>query len=241
MDRVVVTESLVKMLGEKDPIGKVFQTATGGPMYQIIGMIPDFHLYDLTTERRPITMHLSSSKPINYVLIRVSPQNLSNSMHKVQNVWQKHVPQAAFMGSFLDENLDAWYKGEKRLLKIFSVASGIAMLLSCLGLFAIAVLMIEQRVKEVGVRKVLGASIPSIIAVLSKDFVKLVLVALAIALPVAWYLTRSWLSSYPYRVEPSVWVFAGVGATALLITLITVSFQTVKAALTNPVNSLKSE
>ncbi len=241
MARVVITESMAKMLGENDPIGKSFQTAAGGPLYEIIGMVPDFHLYDLTTERKPITMHISYAKPVNYILVRVSSQNLSNAMNKIQHVWQKVVPQAEFMGSFLTENLDAWYRGEERLLKIFTIASALAILLSSLGLFAVAVLMMQQRIKEVGIRKVLGASIPSIIVVLSKDFVQLVLAALVVAIPLAWYLMRTWLSSYPYRVELSAWVFLGVGMGAVLIALATVSFQTIKAALTNPVKSLKSE
>ena len=127
------------------------------------------------------------------------------------------------------------------MTQVFSLAAGIAIFLSCLGLFAVALLVIEQRTKEIGIRKVLGAGLPNLVFVLSRDFIKLILIALAITIPLAWFLMQKWLDSYTYRIEISAWVFVGVGASAIMIALITVSFQTLKAALTNPINSLKSE
>jgi ABC-type antimicrobial peptide transport system permease subunit len=124
---------------------------------------------------------------------------------------------------------------------MFSLAAGITILLSCLGLFAVALLIIEQRTKEIGIRKILGASIPGIILAISRSFIKLVLIALAIALPLAWLGLREWLAQYTIRTEISPWVFAGVGVAALLIALGTVSFHSIKAALANPVNALRSE
>ena len=204
-------------------------------------MVPDFQLYSVTDETKPITMHISGSEPILYIFVRVTPQSLAGSMEKLKQVWKEVAPQSAFVGSFLDENVDAWYQNEAQLSQILSVASGIAILLSAIGLFAIALLMIEQRTKEIGIRKVMGASIPGIVLLLSRDFVKLVLIALTIALPLAWYGMRTWLDNYTYRIDISPWVFVVVGLSAIGIALLTVSFQSIKAALMNPVKSLRSE
>lgn len=162
-------------------------------------------------------------------------------MDQLKRVWKEVAPQAEFMGSFLNENIDAWYQNEEMLARILSLAAGIAILLSCLGLFAVALMVIEQRTKEIGIRKVMGAGIANLIIVLSQDFVKLVLISLTIAIPLAWFSMKSWLDHYSERVEISVWVFVTVGLGALFIALATVSFQTLKAALVNPIKSLKSE
>jgi predicted permease len=241
LDRVIITESMAKMIGEKDPVGKFFQTDSAGTKYQIIGLIPDYHLYSLQNEKAPITMHLSSTESISYIFVRVTPQSLNSSMDKLKGIWSEIAPGADFIASFLDKNIDALYRSEESISRVFSFASGIAILLSCLGLFAVALMVIEQRTKEIGVRKVLGASIPGIVLLLSQDFVKLVLIALAIASPLAWFFMQKWLDSYPYRITISWWVFVGVGASAILIALATVSFHSIKAALMNPVKSLRSE
>ena len=162
-------------------------------------------------------------------------------MDKLRDVWAEVAPQAEFLGTFLDENVDAWYRDEAQLSQILSLASGVAIVLSCIGLFAIALLMIEQRTKEIGIRKVMGASIPSIVLLLSRNFIKLVLIALCIAVPLAWFGMQTWLDNYAYRITISPWVFVGVGLSAVLIALLTVSFQSIKAALMNPVKSLRSE
>lgn len=243
LNRVIITENMAKMMGEKDPVGMSFRndTDTAGANYQIIGVIPDFHLYSLANGIIPITMHLSHAEPIHYIFVRVSPQSLKSAMYKMEKIWKEVAPQSEFMGSFLDENIDAWYQDEEMLSRIFSLASGIAIVLSSVGLFAIALLVMEQRTKEVGIRKVLGASTVNIIFILSKDFIKLVLVALCIAVPLAWLLMHKWLEDYPYHIDISLWVFIGVGLAAILIALATVSFQSIKAALANPVKSLRSE
>ncbi|GAB2592903.1 ABC transporter permease [Spirosoma areae] len=243
VNRVIVTESMAKLIGSANPVGTLLKDdkdTTGTPS-QIIGVISDFHLYASTDEKKPITMHLSHSEPLNYVFVRVAPQSLSGSMNKLKQLWEEVAPQSEFMGSFLDENLDAWYKNEQMLSQIFSLASGVAILLSCLGLFAVALLVIEQRTKEIGIRKVMGASIPGIVLLLSRDFVKLVFIALAIAIPLAWFAMQAWLANYSYRIDISAWVFIAVGLSAILIALATVSFHSIKAALMNPVKSLRSE
>lgn len=240
--RVIITESMAKMLGEKDPVGKVFgDDDDPGTKYQVIGVVPNFALYSVTDESLPITMRLSHTDAIHYVFVRVAPQSLAGAMDKLQRAWKEVAPQTEFMGSFLDQNVDAWYEEEERLSQVFSLAAGITIVLSCLGLFAVALLVIEQRTKEIGIRKVLGASVPGIVFTLSKGFVRLTLIALAVALPLAWLGLRQWLTHYPVRTEISPWVFAGVGVAALLIALGTVSFHSIKAALANPVKALRSE
>ncbi|PSR57225.1 hypothetical protein AHMF7605_08315 [Adhaeribacter arboris] len=243
LDRVIITQSMVEMLGEKQPVGTFIKDdadTTGGKM-QVIGVVPDFHLYSAAEEKRPIMMHFSQSEPINYLFVRVSPQSLKKAMNKLQEIWREVAPGSEFTGSFLDENIDAWYQSEEKLAQICSLASVIAIILSCSGLFAVALLLMEQRTKEIGIRKVLGASVTDILFILSRDFVKMVLIALTIAIPLAWFGMHQWLNNYTYRIEISAWVFVGVGSAAIILALLTVSFQSIKAALMNPVKSLKTE
>jgi putative ABC transport system permease protein len=239
LDRVIITESMAKMIGEKNPVGKYFQTDTAGAKIQIIGLVPDFNLYSSKDEKKPITIHLQQTP--NYIFVRVTPQSLSASMEKLKAAWKEISPESEFKGSFMDQNTKNWYKEEERLSQVFSMASGIAILLSSLGLFAVALMVIEQRTKEIGVRKVLGASISNLVFVLSKDFVRLVLISILIATPIAWFFMQKWLNNYPYRIEINPFVFVGVGMGAIIVAVVTVSFQSVKAALMNPVKSLKSE
>ncbi|GAB3025434.1 ABC transporter permease [Spirosoma pulveris] len=243
VNRVIVTQSMAKMMGVANPVGMLLgdDEDTTGTKSQIIGVVPDFRLYSMADNAKPITLYLSATEPIHYVFVRVAPQSLGGAMEKLQKVWSEVAPQSEFMGSFLDENVDAWYQNEEQLSQILSLASGVAILLSCIGLFAIALLMVEQRTKEIGIRKVMGASIPGIVLMLSRGFVKLVLIALCIAVPLAWFGMQTWLNNYSYRIDISPWVFIGVGLSAIVIALATVSFQSIKAALMNPVKSLRSE
>lgn len=239
--RVIITQSMAKAMGESNPVGMLFGDDSDSTKSQVIGVVPDFHLYSLADQTRPITMYLSAKEPIRYIFVRIAPSSMDRSMDRLKSVWKEVAPQAEFMGSFLNENIDAWYQNEEMLSRILSLAAGIAILLSCLGLFAIALMVIEQRTKEIGIRKVMGAGITNLILVLSQDFVKPVLLALTIAIPLAWFGMKSWLDHYPERVAISAWVFVWVGLGTLGIALATVSFQTLKAALVNPIKSLKSE
>ena len=243
VNRVIITQSMAIQIGAANPVGMLIgdDDDTTGTKSQIIGVIPDFQLYSVADDKKPITLHLSHTEPIHYIFVRVTPHNLAGSMDRLKNAWAEVAPQSVFMGSFLDENVDEWYQNETQFSRVLSLASGIAILLSCIGLFAIALLLIEQRTKEIGIRKVLGASIPGIVFMLSRDFVKLVLLALAIAVPLAWFGMQKWLDNYAYRIEISGWIFVVVGIVAVLIALVSVSFQTIKAALMNPVKSLRNE
>ncbi len=236
---VLITQSMANALGEKNPVGKFIKP--DDKSFQIVGVVSDFNLYSLHQEAKPITLQMQSSSPIQYILVRVNPQNLTGAMETIKAAWKTTAPKQEFIGSFLDENTERWYKKEQRLSTIFSWAAGVAILLSCMGLFAIALISIQQRTKEIGVRKVLGASVSNIVALLSKDFLKLVLVAIVIATPLAWYAMNQWLQDFAYKIDIEWWVFAVAGLLAIGIALITVSFQSVKAALMNPVKSLRSE
>ncbi len=236
---VLITQSMAKQLGEANPVGKFIKP--DNKSFHIVGVVSDFNLYSLHQEAKPITLQMQASVPIQYILVRVNPQNLTGALETIKTTWKTIAPKQEFIGSFLDENTQRWYRREQRLATIFSSSAGIAILLSCMGLFAIALITIQQRTKEIGVRKVLGASVSSIVALLSKDFLTLVIIAIAIASPLAWWAMNKWLTDFAYRIDISWWVFALAGLLAVVIALLTVSFQSIKAALMNPVNSLRSE
>jgi len=159
----------------------------------------------------------------------------------LEKAWKDVNPKTPFLASFLDENTNRSYTKEKRLSGIFMSGAVLAILISCMGLFAIAMLAILQRTKEIGIRKVLGASVPHIVGLVSRDFLLLVVIAIVIASPIAWYLMHNWLQSFAYRIDIAWWVFIIAGLAAVLIAFVTLSLQSVKAALKNPVTSLRSE
>lgn len=236
---VLINETMARQLGEKDPLTAVLDI--DGTQLQVIGVVKDFHFKSLHRELAPLTMVVRPNWPVSYIFIRVQPDNLPASMEVIKTAWKEINPKAPFLASFLDENTDRTYSGETKLSKIFISGAILAILISCMGLFAIALLAIIQRTKEIGIRKVLGASVPHIIGLVSKDFLLLVLIAILIASPIAWYAMHNWLQSFYYRIDISWWVFVAAGIVALLIAFITLSLQSVKAAMRNPVTSLRSE
>jgi len=176
-----------------------------------------------------------------YFSVRVRPEKVASAVEFVGSVWQEFAPQQPFEYSFLDTDLDRLYRAEQRTGQIFGIFAALAIFVACLGQFGLTAYTIERRTKEIGIRKVLGASVAGISALLSKEFVKLILVAIVIASPVAYYAMTRWLQHFAYRVEIDLWVFALAGGLALIIALLTVSAQAIKAALANPVESLKYE
>ncbi len=238
---VLVSQSFAKMMGEKNPVGKFIQPDSAKGKFQVIGVVNDFNLYSLHEKAEPIVLHVQPQKALRYVLVRVRPDNLTGSMEIVKTAWLAVNPKAEFNGSFVSENTDRWYRREQRLSSIFTTAAGIAILLSCMGLFAIALISIEQRTKEIGVRKVLGASVGSIVALISSDFLKLVLVAILLATPLAWWFMSRWLADFAYKIDMPWWVFGLTGLMAVLIAFATIAYQSIRAALMNPVKSLRSE
>jgi len=237
---VIVTESMAKQFGVPDAMG-LTMTDTSGPKWTIIGIIPDIHLYSMHRETVPATLMMNKHNNLAYLFVKVKTNNPLQAMQTVRAAYKAIEPGNLISPSYITENTLRWYEKEQRLSTIFFTSAAIAVLLSCLGLFAIVSLVMQQRRKEIGVRKVLGASITQITSLLSKDFLLLVLVAFLIATPVAWYFLDQWLQNFPYRIAITWWIFPLAGIVVLLIALITISVQTIKASLANPVKSLRTE
>jgi putative ABC transport system permease protein len=235
----VVNEKALEVMGmeAESAIGK--QLTLWGTTGTIIGVVKDFNFKPVQQPIEPLILIL---KPMGgFAVVRTKPNQLEAAIADLENSWQKLNPAYPFSYDFVDQDLARLYKAEQRMGRILNAFAALAIFISCLGLYGLAAFMAERRTKEIGVRKVLGASVASIIGLLSKDFVKLVGVAFVIATPLAWYGMSRWLEDYVYRIDLEWWVFVLAGLLALLIALLTVSFQSVKAALMNPVKTLRRE
>ncbi|MBD2702327.1 ABC transporter permease [Spirosoma sp. BT702] len=236
---MVINEAAAKFMGLKEPVGKIIRE--GDLRYKIVGVIKDM-VMESPYEPARQTLFYISRFPSNFVNIRINPNlNASEAVSKIGAIYQKYAPSTLFDYKFADQEYAKKFAVEERIGTLASFFAVLAIFISCLGLFGLASYVAEQRTKEIGVRKVLGASILNVWSLLSKDFVVLIIIAFCIAAPIAWYFLGNWLQKYQYRTELSWWIFAGTGAGALFITLLTVSFQSLKAALVNPVKSLRSE
>jgi putative ABC transport system permease protein len=238
---VVINETLAKKLEEHDPLSIALNLGNDSiNKHQVIGVVKDYNFHSFRKKIEPILIVMNDWR-FNVAYVKVAPQNISQSFDLVKNAWHTIDPTAEFQGSFLDENLQRLYEREKTLSSLITWGSIVAIMISCLGLFAVALLMVAKRRKEIGIRKVVGASTTSLTFLLSKDFLKLVGIALVIATPIAYWLMDKWLQDYAYRITLSWWIFALAGILAVVIAFLTVSFQTVKAALANPVKALRTE
>tara|TARA_R110000765_G_scaffold124293_6_gene221466 strand:+ start:11 stop:1306 length:1296 start_codon:yes stop_codon:yes gene_type:complete len=237
---VVINEAMAKELGEQDPLISQLEI-DDGVFYPVYGVVKDYNFTDLDREIAPMTFFMSRQQNLTYGFVKVSPANMANSFAAIESAWKKLEPNAEFLGSFVDENIDRTFKQEKTTAKMIASGSIIAILLSCMGLFAMSLLIVSQRTKEIGIRKVVGASVTSITYILTKDFLKLVLIAFVIASPIAWWAMREWLQNYAYKIELSIWYFVAAGALALIIAFLTIGTRTVRAARANPVKSLRTE
>jgi putative ABC transport system permease protein len=238
----ILNESSVKALGwhAQQAIGKDFQY--GGIRGHIIGVVKDFNFESLHQEIAPMIFGRgSSSNSFHNLSVKITGNNIQAAMAHLENTWKKFLPETPFQSVFLDDKFDALYKSEQKQGSIFTVFAAIAILIACLGLFGLSAFTITQRVKEIGVRKVLGATTGSIVSLLSQDFLKLVAIAAIIAFPVAWFAMHNWLQDFAYRINMPWWIFISAGIIAAMVALATISFQAVKAALSNPVKSLRSE
>ena len=243
---IILNEKGIKELGFASPqqsIGKklYFDFQGKNYNYHIVGVVKDFHYEDLHLPITPYAFQLSLDPQYNYMIVHAKAGNMNNILTSIKNSWHNLNPSEPFEYSFLDKDFQKNYDAENRLSAIVGYFTAIAILISCLGLFGLATFSAEQRIKEIGVRKTLGASVSSIVALLSKDFLKLVGIAVLIASPLAWLAMHKWLQSFAYRIHISWSVFVITTLAALLIALITISFQAIKAALANPVDSLRSE
>ncbi|MGZ8524145.1 MAG: ABC transporter permease, partial [Chitinophagaceae bacterium] len=181
------------------------------------------------------------SRSISTVIVAIESQNYEAILGKIESVWKKNIADTPFEFAFLDDEVQKQYETEITLSKIINSFTLIAILISCLGLFGLAAFSAEQRKKEIGIRKVVGASVSGIVGLLSKDFVKLVLIAFVIAIPIVWWAMDKWLQEYAYRISMSWWMPGLAGLIAIAITILTVSFQAIRAAVSNPVKSLRTE
>jgi len=236
---VLINQQMANALGEKDPLNAVLDI--DGSRLKVIGVVQDFHFKSLHRQIEPLTMVVRPGWTISYLFVRVKPDNLPASLARIEKAWKEINPKANFEASFLDENTDNQYRKESRMSKIFMSGAILAIVISCMGLFGIALLAIIQRTKEIGIRKVMGAGTMQIVRLVSKDFIILVIIAIVIASPIAWFAMNKWLENFAYRVAISWWVFAAAAVMAILIAFITLSFQSIRAALGNPVKALRSE
>jgi len=238
---MLLNEEAVKLFGYSSPeqaIGRRFKQ--WGREGKIIGVMKDFHFRSLQEKIKPLSMRVELNN-LNLVSAKVSADNLQGTLSAIESKWKQYIPNRPFSYFFLDEFFGRQYRAEERFGKLFFNFSILAIAISCLGLLGLASYSTYQRTREIGIRKVLGASTPGIVNMLSKDFMKLVIISFLIASPVAWYFMYQWLKGFAYRIDIQWWVFIFSGVLAVVIALVTISFQAIKAAIANPVKSLRSE
>jgi len=236
---MILNEAAVKLTGLKEIVGKTIRWDT--TPHHVVGVIKDMVMESPYTPVKP-TIFLMQPGWAGIITIRIKPSlPLRSALAKIETVFKKYDPGSPFDYRFTDQEYAKKFSDEERIGNLASFFAVLAIFISCLGLFGLASFVAEQRTKEIGIRKVLGASMPAIWRMLSKDFVMLVIISCLIAIPLAWYYLHQWLQKYEYRTEISWWVFILAAAGALIITLLTVSFQAIKAALANPVKSLRTE
>jgi putative ABC transport system permease protein len=235
----ILNETAAKALGwtPEQAVGKHLSKDLPGV---IKGVVKDFNFKSFHSPISPLVMFLDHDFSQD-LFVRVNGNNTAATITAIKSLWKQQVQSRPFEYKFLDDDFDALYRTEQRTATLFSTFSALAIMLACMGLFAITAFSVVQRTKEIGIRKVLGANISSIVLLISKDFLLMVTIAMAIASPVAWYLSDKWLQGFAYRINIHWWIFIVSGAISLMIAAITVSMQAIKAALTNPVKSLKSE
>ena len=239
-NKFIINETTVKTLGWKTPENALNrQIKYGDVTGNVIGVTKDFHFESL--HQAIVPMILVFDRNPGLLSIKIDGHNVRSSISTIQSTWQKYLPNNPFDFTFLDAKFDQLYRSEQQQSTLFTIFACIAIFIACLGLLGLSAFTITQRVKEIGVRKVLGASVPQIVSELSKDFLMLVLIAAAVAIPVAIYTMNKWLGTFASRIDVSWWILAVAGAIALVIAFATISFQSIKAALANPVKSLRSE
>ncbi len=240
----IVNQQVLKQLKLKNPeqaIGhKIVAGDFGDQTGTIIGVVQDFNIQPLNAPLQPALI-AARSEYYEFAAIKISGGHQQNTVKTIEQKWKQTFPQNAFEYHFLDEQLAGFYQKEEMVAKLVSVGTIVAILISCLGLLGLISLMAVKRTKEIGIRKVLGASVGSIVTLVSKDFLKLIVLAIIIASPIAFFTMQNWLQDFAYRINISWWIFAAAGIAAIVIALVTISFQAVKAALANPVKSLRSE
>jgi putative ABC transport system permease protein len=236
---VIINQSAAQLMGLKEPVNEMIKL--GGKDYRVIGVVGDMIKFSPFDHVKPSLFTIDALSAMTINLRIASEVTISTALAKMETIFKKHNPEAPFEFKFVDEVYAAKFANEVKIGKLAGLFATLAIFISCLGLFGLASFVAEQRTKEIGVRKVLGATVLNVWKLLSKDFVVLVIVALFIATPVAWYFMNGWLENYRYRITVSWWIFGLTGCGALILTLVMISYQAIKAALTNPVKTLRTE
>jgi ABC-type antimicrobial peptide transport system permease subunit len=239
----LVNESLIKSLGIKNP-EEILNKEIGlwgdqmkGP---VVGVLKDFNDRSFRRDLAPLLI-TTNNKMYSQAAIKLATADIPPTMQSIKNIWEQTFPDFVYEYKFLDDKIEGFYKQENQLSQLYKIFAVIAIFLSCLGLYGLASFMAVQRIKEVGIRKVLGATAGNIVYLFSKEFIILIAIAFAIATPISWYYMHQWLQDYPFRIDMSWWIFIAGGVGAIIIALVAVSFQALKAAFSNPVKSLRTE
>ena len=242
---ILITQSLEKLMGKGNALGKTLRWDgdTSGTVLSIVGVVNDFVYGDMYGKPDPVFFYFPDYKNTSEMYVRLKPTaNVEAALKEIEKVIKENNPSYPFTYQFVDDQFNKMFLNEALIGKLSRVFAGLAIFISCLGLFGLAAYTAERREKEIGVRKVLGASVTGITTLLSKDFLKLIVLSCLIAFPIAWWVMDHWLKKYDkYRIDISWWVFFAAGISAMLISLLTISFQSIKAAIANPVKSLRSE
>lgn len=238
----IVNEAYMHKLGFTNPRDIIGKTANGK---QIIGVVKNFNTESLHAIIQPTVIVFDAKKlhsfGLKLALSQDNPEKLTQTLNKIESAWKKIYPNDKFEFSFIDNRIRNFYESEERINKLAGVATCIAILISCLGLFALSSFTALERTKEIGIRKVMGASVSSIVILLSSEFLKLVLIAFILSAPVAFYLSDKWLTGFAFKMELSVWIFLIAGILSVALAFVTISFRTIKTAKTDPVKSLRYE
>jgi ABC-type antimicrobial peptide transport system permease subunit len=238
-DAFMINEQAVKEMGIKDPIGKWISAWKKSG--HIVGILKNYNINSLHERIRPLIIDVKEYENFGVVLIRLEAGKTKEAIENLQAVYKQINPDYPFSFRFVDEDTNKAYQGELIMTKLSNLFAVLAIAISCLGLLGLIMFSAEQRTKEIGIRKAMGASVASVVGLLSKDFVKIVVISFVVATPVSAWLMSEWLSGFAYKIELSWWIFASAGIAALLIALFTISFQAFQSARANPVDSLRSE
>lgn len=243
---IVINEAAAKQIGWKNPIGSMIQYP-GGRMesYKVVGVLKDFNLESLHNHIQPFALFSNTSESYNtgvsYITLKIKSKNTGKLMEAIEQKWNRYQPNIPFEYSFLDDDLNTAYVSNQRQANLFGVFSFLTIFIACMGLLGLIAFTAQQKTKEIGIRKVLGASIGEIVQLLASDFVKVIVIAMLIASPVAWFFMDKWLQDFAYKIDIPWWVFLSSGVMTLTIAMLTMGVQAIKAAEVNPVKSLYSE
>jgi putative ABC transport system permease protein len=237
----LVNEAFVKEAGWKQPLNQQVTSFEDGRTYTVAGVVKDYHYKPLTEKITPQLFTMNPDNNYGAVYIKIKARTENASLQYITKIFKNLFPLNPFVYNFKQEQNERSYMAEARWKQIILLSALLTIFISSIGLFGLSVLSAEKRTKEIGIRKVLGASVGRIVSILSTDFLKLILISLIISMPLAWIATNKWLQNYPYRTKISWWLFASAGLLVILIALFTISFQSIKTAIANPVKSLRTE